>query len=48
MKIESYVDYECKKQLFGTYGAAKYYKIFCINFHEIKKEISTKKQVVEI
>lgn len=43
VKIESYSDYKRTKLIYGTYGAAKYYKIFYINFHEIKKEISTKK-----
>lgn len=43
IKIESYEDFEGKKHNYRTFGANKYYKIFYVNFHEIKKEISTKK-----
>lgn len=42
-KIESYKDWEKENRNFQAFGANKYYKIFYINFHEIKKEISTKK-----
>lgn len=43
IKIESYEDFEGRKTNYRTFGANKYYKIFYVNFHEIKKEISTKK-----
>lgn len=42
-KISSYEDFNQSRKSFGAFGAAKYFKIFYINFHEIKKEISTKK-----
>lgn len=42
-KIESYEDCMQEYRNFQAFGANKYYKIFYINFHEIKKEISTKK-----
>ncbi|MDB8460285.1 ATP-dependent nuclease, partial [Turicibacter sanguinis] len=44
-KIESYHNQHIneKNKNYSAYGANKYYKIFYINFHEIKKEISTKK-----
>jgi putative ATP-dependent endonuclease of the OLD family len=42
-KIESFKDPEKQDKNWNAYGASKYYKIFYINFHEIKKEISTKK-----
>ncbi|UXO88684.1 MULTISPECIES: ATP-dependent nuclease [Bacillus] len=42
-KIESFKDRERNDKNWGAYGASKYFKIFYINFHEIKKEISTKK-----
>lgn len=44
-KIESYKDSRVhdNNKNFNAFGAAKYYNIFYINFHEIKKEISTQK-----
>jgi len=42
-KIESFTDQDKQNKNWNAYGASKYYKIFYINFHEIKKEISTKK-----
>lgn len=42
-RIESYKDWKQNQKKFNAFGANKYYKIFYINFHEIKKEISTKK-----
>lgn len=42
-KIESYKDWEQQDKNWNAFGASKYYKIFYVNFHEIKKEISTKK-----
>ncbi|MBG9546898.1 ATP-dependent nuclease [Cytobacillus firmus] len=42
-KIESFKDAEKEKINWEAFGATKYFKIFYINFHEIKKEISTKK-----
>ncbi|WP_147535963.1 ATP-dependent nuclease [Bacillus marasmi] len=42
-KIESFKDPEKQDKNWNAFGASKYYKIFYINFHEIKKEISTKK-----
>lgn len=42
-KIDSYKDPEKLEKNWNAFGASKYYKIFYINFHEIKKEISTKK-----
>src|SRR5699024_1457901 len=44
-RIQSYHDGEFSdaNRNFQAFGASKYYKIFYINFHEIKKEISTKK-----
>jgi predicted ATP-dependent endonuclease of OLD family len=42
-KIESFKDAEKEDKNWNAFGASKYYKIFYINFHEIKKEISTKK-----
>ncbi|MDU6114946.1 MAG: AAA family ATPase [Paeniclostridium sordellii] len=42
-KIESYNDKERKDKNYQAFGANKYYKIFYVNFHEIKKELSTKK-----
>lgn len=42
-KIESYKDGHRNQKNFNAFGANKYYKIFYVNFHEIKKEISTKK-----
>ncbi|SFE24487.1 Predicted ATP-dependent endonuclease of the OLD family, contains P-loop ATPase and TOPRIM domains [Paenibacillus algorifonticola] len=42
-KISSYDDYNQSSRSSSAFGAAKYFKIFYINFHEIKKEISTKK-----
>lgn len=42
-KIESYKDWEQEDRNYQAFGANKYYKIFYVNFHEIKKEISTKK-----
>ncbi|MGI8316874.1 AAA family ATPase [Halobacillus mangrovi] len=41
--IDSYTTFEKETKLYTSFGAAKLYKIFYINFHEIKKEISTKK-----
>ncbi|MDS9470910.1 ATP-dependent endonuclease [Sporosarcina pasteurii] len=43
VKVNSYVDWERKVPNYRVFGASKYYKVFYINFHEIKKEISTKK-----
>lgn len=40
IKVESYKD---GKKNFQAFGANKYYKIFYVNFHDIKKEIMTKK-----
>ena len=42
-KVNSYEDWDKTRLIYTSYGAAKYFKIFYINFHEIKKEISTKK-----
>ncbi|NFD54835.1 OLD family endonuclease [Clostridium botulinum] len=42
-KIESFKDWDQTEKNWNVFGASKYYKIFYINFHEIKKEISTKK-----
>ncbi|MGE7094403.1 ATP-dependent nuclease [Lysinibacillus sp. NPDC048646] len=42
-KIVSFKDYDQNEKNWNAFGASKYYKIFYINFHEIKKEISTKK-----
>lgn len=42
-KIESFKDWDMKDKSWSAYGASKYFKIFYVNFHEIKKEISTKK-----
>ncbi len=42
-KMDSYKDYNKKYRSYTAFGASKYFKIFYINFHEIKKEISTKK-----
>lgn len=42
-KISSFEDRSRNRQIFSAFGATKYFKIFYINFHEIKKEISTKK-----
>lgn len=42
-KIISYKYAEGEEKNYQAFGAAKYYKIFYINFHEIKKEISTQK-----
>ncbi|WP_454054734.1 ATP-dependent nuclease [Clostridium sp. Marseille-Q7071] len=42
-KIDSFKDSEQTEKNWNVFGASKYYKIFYINFHEIKKEISTKK-----
>lgn len=42
-KINSYIDGEKRERNYKTFGASKYYKVFYINFHDIKKEISTKK-----
>jgi len=42
-KIESFKDRERITPSWETFGASNYFKIFYINFHEIKKEISTKK-----
>lgn len=42
-KVTSFEDFSQSKRSFGAFGAAKYFKIFYINFHEIKKEISTQK-----
>lgn len=42
-KVNSYQDWERKLPNYRVFGASKYYKVFYINFHEIKKEISTKK-----
>ena len=42
-KMHSYKDQYKQEKNWSAFGAAKYYKIFYINFHEIKKEISTKK-----
>lgn len=42
-KIGSYKDFELSTPSYKHYGASKYYKIFYVNFHEVKKEISTKK-----
>lgn len=42
-KIDSFKDWEQTEKNWYAFGASKYYKIFYINFHEIKKEISTKK-----
>ncbi|MCA1319388.1 AAA family ATPase [Bacillus tianshenii] len=42
-KVDSYRDHNQQEKNWNAFGASKYYKIFYINFHEIKKEISTKK-----
>lgn len=42
-KIISYKYAKGEEKNYQAFGAAKYYKIFYINFHEIKKEISTQK-----
>jgi putative ATP-dependent endonuclease of OLD family len=42
-KIASYVDREREQTNYHAFGASKYYKIFYVNFHEVKKELSTKK-----
>lgn len=42
-RINSYEDVRRERKSYTSFGAAKYFKIFYINFHEIKKEISTKK-----
>ncbi|MEF9622430.1 ATP-dependent nuclease [Streptococcus dysgalactiae] len=42
-KIESFKDWEQSERNWNVFGANKYYKIFYVNFHDIKKEISTKK-----
>ncbi|KHO38482.1 ATP-dependent OLD family endonuclease [Clostridium tetani] len=42
-KIDSFKNCEQTEKNWNVFGASKYYKIFYINFHEIKKEISTKK-----
>ncbi|MBA4535266.1 ATP-dependent nuclease [Brevibacillus halotolerans] len=42
-KIKSFNDSGQTNKNYSAFGAAKYFKIFYINFHEIKKEISTKK-----
>ena len=42
-KVESYNDWDKTQQNWGAFGANKYYKIFYVNFHDIKKEITTKK-----
>lgn len=42
-RINSYEDAKRERRSYTSFGAAKYFKIFYINFHEIKKEISTKK-----
>lgn len=43
VKINSFEDQDRITPNYKTFGAIKYYKVFYINFHEIKKEISTKK-----
>lgn len=44
-KIDSYKDSKIDEynKNFNAFGAAKYYNIFYINFHEVKKEILTQK-----
>lgn len=42
-KISSYVDKKLDKPNRDAYGAAKYFKTFYVNFHEVKKELATKK-----
>lgn len=42
-RINSFNDAGQTSKNFSAFGAAKYFRIFYINFHEIKKEISTKK-----
>lgn len=42
-KIDSFKDWNQEEKNWNAFGATKYYKIFYINFHDIKKEISTKK-----
>ena len=44
-KVESFRDCEKKDKNWNSFGASKYYKIFYINFHEIKKKFQLKKQV---
>ncbi|KMY43152.1 ATP-dependent OLD family endonuclease [Bacillus sp. FJAT-27916] len=41
--MSPYKDANQRVRNYDAYGASKYFKIFYINFHEIKKEISTKK-----
>lgn len=41
--VDSYKDWEKTEKNWQAFGASKFYKVFYINFHEIKKEISTKK-----
>lgn len=43
VKVESFEDYHRSKKNYKAFAANKYYKIFYVNFHDIKKEISTKK-----
>lgn len=42
-KVDSYKDYNKIEKNWNVFGASKYYNVFYINFHDIKKEISTKK-----
>ncbi len=42
-KIDAFKDGNLTEKNWNAFGASKYYKIFYINFHDIKKEISTKK-----
>ena len=41
--VDSYKDWDKTEKNWQAFGASKFYKVFYINFHEIKKEISTKK-----
>ena|SRR5699024_7579478 len=43
IKINTFRNPDRSNPNYNTFGAIKYYKVFYINFHEIKKEISTKK-----
>jgi hypothetical protein len=44
-RINSYEDTRRERKSYTSFGAAKYFKIFYINFHEIKKEYQQRKQV---
>lgn len=43
VKVESFEDYYRNRKNYSSFAATKYYRIFYVNFHDIKKEISTKK-----